>query len=53
MVATQAAGRRIEGADAWIAATARLYDASLVTHNRRDYLGVPGLNLVSHGDSPI
>ncbi len=49
MVAAQAAGRRIESADAWIAATALLYKAPLQTHNRRDYLGVPGLELVSHG----
>lgn len=49
MVAAQAAGRRIEGADAWIAATALLYQTPLLTHNRRDYLGVPGLELISHG----
>ena len=48
MVAAQAAGRRIECADAWIAATAVLYQAPLVTHNRNDYLGVPGLKLISH-----
>jgi tRNA(fMet)-specific endonuclease VapC len=36
-------GRRIETADAWIAATALLYDAPLLTHNKSDYLGVPGL----------
>ena len=48
MVAAQAAGRRIECADAWIAATSLLYDAPLITHNRADYLGVPGLMLVSH-----
>jgi len=48
MVAAQAAGRRIECADAWVAATAVLYDAPLVTHNRNDYLGVPGLTLISH-----
>lgn len=48
MVAAQAAGRRIETADAWIAATALLYDAPLVTHNRGDYLGVSGLTLISH-----
>ena len=51
-VAAQAAGRRIECADAWIAATALLYDAPLVTHNRADYLGVPGLDVVSHGEPP-
>ncbi len=48
-VAAQASGRRIECADAWIAATALLYDVPLVTHNRGDYLGVPRLRLISHG----
>jgi predicted nucleic acid-binding protein len=48
MVAAQSAGRRIDCADAWIAATALLYNAPLATHNRNDYLGVPGLNLISH-----
>ena len=47
-VAAQTVGRRIECADAWIAATALLYTAPLVTHNRADYLGVPGLTLISH-----
>ncbi len=47
-VAAQASGRRIECADAWIAATALLYNAPLITHNRNDYLGVPGLKLISH-----
>jgi hypothetical protein len=27
--------------------TALLYDAPLVTHNRSDYLGMPGLNPIS------
>jgi len=49
-VAAQAVGRRIECADAWIAATALLYEAPLVTHNRNHYLGVPGLKLISHGE---
>jgi predicted nucleic acid-binding protein len=49
ITAAQAAGRRIECADAWIAATALLYNAPLVTHNRKDYLGVPGLTLISRG----
>ena len=48
-VAAQARGCRIECADAWIAATTLLYDVALVTHNRNDYLGVPGLRLISHG----
>ncbi len=48
-VAAQAHGCRIECADAWIAATALRYDVPLVTHNRNDYLGVPGLKLISHG----
>lgn len=48
-VAAQASGYRIECADAWIAATALLYDLPLVTHNRGDYLGVAALKLISHG----
>lgn len=48
MVAAQAAGRRIASADAWIAATALLHDAPLLTNNRNDYLGVTGLTLISH-----
>jgi predicted nucleic acid-binding protein len=47
-VTAQARGRRIECADAWIAATALITGAPLITHNRSDYLGVPGLTLVSH-----
>jgi predicted nucleic acid-binding protein len=40
-------GRRIECADAWIAATA-VYHAVPLTHNCTDYLGVPDLNIISH-----
>lgn len=47
MVAARQAGRRLETADAWIAATAVLYDAPLVTHNASDYAGVPGLKLIT------
>jgi tRNA(fMet)-specific endonuclease VapC len=47
-VTARATGRRIECADAWIAATAVLYDVPLITHNRNDFLGVPGLRLISH-----
>jgi predicted nucleic acid-binding protein len=49
-IAARRAGRRIACEDAWIAATAMLYEAPLVTHNRADYLGVTGLTLVSHPD---
>jgi tRNA(fMet)-specific endonuclease VapC len=35
-------GRPIQTADAWIAATARLYVYALVTHNPGDYSGVDG-----------
>lgn len=47
MVAAGRAGRRTETADAWIAATASLYNAALITHNANDYLGVPGLSLIT------
>lgn len=47
MVAARKAGRRLETADAWIAATAVLYDAPLITHNGSDYLGVRGLKLIT------
>ncbi len=42
-------GRRIECADAWVAATALRHEIPLVTNNREDYLGVQGLKLISHG----
>ena len=48
-VAAQGRGRRINCADAWIAAPALLAGAPLITHNCNDYLGVPGLTLISHG----
>jgi len=47
MVAARRAGRRLDTADAWIAATAVLYDSPLITHNASDYLGVPGLKLIT------
>jgi tRNA(fMet)-specific endonuclease VapC len=48
-VAVQSRGCRIECTDAWIAATALWHDVPLVTHNRGDYLGAPGLKLISQG----
>ncbi len=47
MVAARRAARRLESADGWIAATAVLYDASLITHNASDYLGVAGLRVIT------
>jgi predicted nucleic acid-binding protein len=47
MVAARRAGRRLETADAWIAATACVYGAPLITHNANDYLGVPELEVIS------
>ncbi len=41
----ETAGRRVESADAWIAATARLLRRPLVTHNRRHFEGILGGDL--------
>ena len=46
MVAARSLGRRIEVADAWVAATTLLYDATLVTNNPGDYIGVAGIKLL-------
>jgi|SRR5882762_4916419 len=46
MVAARRSGRRLETADAWIAATATLYGAPLI-HNGGDYLGAPGLKVIT------
>jgi predicted nucleic acid-binding protein len=47
MIEAQKRGRRIETADAWIAATALLYGADLLTNNPSDYSGVPGIRILS------
>jgi tRNA(fMet)-specific endonuclease VapC len=52
-VASRLAGRRIETADAWIASTALLHSAPLVTNNPGDYAGVPGLSIISHSAGAI
>lgn len=49
MVTARANRRRIEAADAWIAATALLYSAALVTHNPKDYLGLANLTILTCG----
>jgi tRNA(fMet)-specific endonuclease VapC len=44
------AGRPIECADCWIAATATRHQIALVTHNARDYSGIPGLAILTSGE---
>jgi len=41
------AGRTIEAADAWIAATALALDVPLVTHDPVDFTAVPGLTVLT------
>ena len=48
MTSARARGFRIDCADAWIAATALLYEVPLVTHNRDDYRGVEGLTVICY-----
>ncbi len=48
--AIQSARRRglpIHTSDAWVAATALLYNLPLVTHNRRHYARIDGLTVIS------
>src|SRR6202162_224345 len=47
MVAARRTGRRLETADGWIAATATLYGAPLISHNAGDYVAVPGLKVIT------
>lgn len=42
-------GRPIECGDAWIAATAIRHGIPLVSHNSKDYAGIPGLTVITHG----
>jgi tRNA(fMet)-specific endonuclease VapC len=41
-------GRPIASEDCWIASTALRHGIPLITHNRRDYENIPGLQLISH-----
>ncbi len=47
-VASKQAGHAIDTADAWHAATAIYLGVPLLSHNRRHYLGVPSLMLISY-----
>ena len=40
-------GRHLSNSDAWIAATAVLLEAPLLTHNRKDYESLDSLQLIS------
>lgn len=42
----QTQGRHIACADAWVASLTLARDVPLLTHNRRDFEGVPGLKLL-------
>jgi tRNA(fMet)-specific endonuclease VapC len=42
-------GRPVEAKDAWIAATALRHGMKLVTHNRRHFEGIAGLQIISEG----
>jgi tRNA(fMet)-specific endonuclease VapC len=45
----QRLGHPISVQDAWIAATALRHDCPLVTHNRADFVDIPGLEIISQG----
>jgi predicted nucleic acid-binding protein len=44
------AGHAIDASDAWQAATAIQLNVPLLSHNRRHFIGVPGLTLVSYAE---
>ncbi len=43
-------GRKVQAADAWVAATALSIDRPLVTHNPRDFDEIAGLTVIPHPD---
>ena len=44
-------GRPIECGDAWIAASALRHGLALLTHNAKDYAGIPDLRIISHANA--
>lgn len=51
MAQAQRHGRALSCADGWIAATAVLHDIPLVTHNRKHFEGVQGLEVISESEA--
>ena len=47
VVERKSAGRPMDLADAWIATTALRHGLPLVTHNRRHFTGIDGLEVIS------
>jgi predicted nucleic acid-binding protein len=47
MTSARLRGHPIATADAWVAATALLFDVPLVTHNRAHYTGIEGLRVIT------
>lgn len=43
----RAAGREVDAADAWVAATALWAQCPVVTHNQRDFEGIDGLSIIT------
>lgn len=43
-------GRPIQTADGWVAATALLHEIPVVTHNRKHFVGLDGLAVISEDD---
>ena len=44
-------GRPIQTADGWVAATALVHNLPVLTHNKRHFVGVDGLTVVSEAKS--
>lgn len=43
-------GRKVQAADAWVAAAALWLGVPLMTHNERDFIDVDDLEVISHPD---
>jgi predicted nucleic acid-binding protein len=45
-------GRQVPSNDLWIAACALRHSISLVTHNAKDFAGIPGLKIITEVEPP-